>query len=603
MDYRQACEVLELPVGEGVDQELAKKAFRKAALGCHPDRYPGDSVAEERYKQVSEAYTTLTHDPAEVTKSYDALVQGERLRGGLAARLKKIDEERPVGEVRATTPKVTARSLTESEKLFETSHKNTVRLEEILGRIDHLEFERRVNLGILKRFAQEGYPKSRDLEVDLANGAFDRSSTEVSGLIPPLAMELLFRPSKNYSRLEQGAIILAAELFFYKDVSIEKETVSKVAEIFSKPEKITIERMVLVELLTRETLKEYELANKEDGGKTFVNRYVDLVEKLYPLIASAFEEYPLEEESVRSFWTLSCRARELHPYSGLMAQQIIIPNIIIAALAHNHSDLPYLAESLHYLKENQGNIYTSASLMDLERKGIEKKVKLYFESLDRIRKEHDYSNEDVLSLLKIVYNLRHRENIKMSLPRFSDVFRFQESLAEVLPKEHLPLAYRMMEAISVGSSGYKGIGLDKIEKEWKSAFSETLPFYVSLEDRESYLFGRAMSNLDEARRGAFSLTISNAGYFGQKVVQNAQEVGLGEEGPAKVIDDLTTFIRGYLPSPHSPTHDHKYHTITLTGRQKKAYTLIRKWYDEKGKKSSPFIEREQIDEFLGIFFS
>lgn len=58
-----------LGVEKGADAEAIKKAYRKLALKYHPDRNKDDSQAEEKFKQVNEAYAVLS-DP-EKRKSYD----------------------------------------------------------------------------------------------------------------------------------------------------------------------------------------------------------------------------------------------------------------------------------------------------------------------------------------------------------------------------------------------------------------------------------------------------------------------------------------------------------------------------------------------------
>ncbi|MDP6484833.1 MAG: DnaJ C-terminal domain-containing protein [Nitrospinota bacterium] len=69
MNKRDYYEVLGVP--RGVSEADLKKAYRQLARKNHPDVNPGDKAAEERFKEISEAYAVLSD--AEQRKKYDMM--------------------------------------------------------------------------------------------------------------------------------------------------------------------------------------------------------------------------------------------------------------------------------------------------------------------------------------------------------------------------------------------------------------------------------------------------------------------------------------------------------------------------------------------------
>jgi len=72
MEYKDYYKTLGVPKSASADG--IKKAFRKLAVKYHPDKNPGDKKAEEKFKEINEAYEVL-RDP-EKRKKYDDIGSG-----------------------------------------------------------------------------------------------------------------------------------------------------------------------------------------------------------------------------------------------------------------------------------------------------------------------------------------------------------------------------------------------------------------------------------------------------------------------------------------------------------------------------------------------
>lgn len=56
-----------LEVSRSASSEEIKKAFRKKAMSCHPDRNPDNPQAEEQFKKINEAYEVLSDESKRAT--------------------------------------------------------------------------------------------------------------------------------------------------------------------------------------------------------------------------------------------------------------------------------------------------------------------------------------------------------------------------------------------------------------------------------------------------------------------------------------------------------------------------------------------------------
>lgn len=69
MEYKDYYKIL--GVNKQADEKAIKQAYRKLARQYHPDRNPGDQSAEEKFKEINEAYEVLGN--AENRSTYDRL--------------------------------------------------------------------------------------------------------------------------------------------------------------------------------------------------------------------------------------------------------------------------------------------------------------------------------------------------------------------------------------------------------------------------------------------------------------------------------------------------------------------------------------------------
>jgi len=89
-----------LGVAQGATESEIKRAYRRLARRFHPDINPGDQTAEERFREILEAYETLI-DPARRSR-YDAGHHTTAAPGRQAAEFEGFDRRKMLGILHGT---------------------------------------------------------------------------------------------------------------------------------------------------------------------------------------------------------------------------------------------------------------------------------------------------------------------------------------------------------------------------------------------------------------------------------------------------------------------------------------------------------------------
>ena len=95
-----------LGVAQNADGDELKKAYRKMAMQYHPDRNQGDTAAEHKFKEVSEAYDVLKDD--QKRQLYDRFRAWPRALAAYHAGPTKVEADRIPGETRRYVPRFLA---------------------------------------------------------------------------------------------------------------------------------------------------------------------------------------------------------------------------------------------------------------------------------------------------------------------------------------------------------------------------------------------------------------------------------------------------------------------------------------------------------------
>ena len=82
-----------LGVSRGASSKDVRSAYRKLAAKHHPDRNPGDAAAEEKFKEIGEAYAVLGDEEKRRRRGVRRHGLGER-RQEQACEEQRADDER-----------------------------------------------------------------------------------------------------------------------------------------------------------------------------------------------------------------------------------------------------------------------------------------------------------------------------------------------------------------------------------------------------------------------------------------------------------------------------------------------------------------------------
>ncbi|MDR0354529.1 MAG: DnaJ domain-containing protein [Deltaproteobacteria bacterium] len=189
-----------LGVGPGADQDSLRQAYLRLARLHHPDRNPGDDLAEERFKLISQAYAIL-RDPS-TRKAYDRLRRSKTKTRSAPKGRQAQSARRSAQSATGSGPDPfstagTSASASSAAKTSNTSSASSASSstaadgaakragpEKATGKFDQSSFSRRQGESA-QSFDQAAFQaeadREKDSSFDFAHGHFQKQATANSG--------------------------------------------------------------------------------------------------------------------------------------------------------------------------------------------------------------------------------------------------------------------------------------------------------------------------------------------------------------------------------------------------------------------------------------
>lgn len=234
------------------------------------------------------------------------------------------------------------------------------------------------------------------------------------------------------------------------------------------------------------------------------------------------------------------------------------------------------------------------------------------DSLDSIIAE-GYTSEEVLGVLSIVARIQDYDETHFGVRSLKNIADFINLIKEIIPKDKLAVAQRLVEPLAVGGRGYSQDILEKVVGSWRNIVRDVLPFYEGLDQEKTSLFNRSMTALKQLQGREYALNgkderlswtkeicanVEAAAYAGKLIVEEA----LRCPNPRKAIDEFSNFLREYRFSEFFPIRRKKdWLPLTPNAKQKEAYTYLSELQNKQ--KGTPLkLSPDQLGKVIEIYF-